>query len=58
MRPTWAELMACIYPDLTMKDEIALLELGDVAYLWWAASPYDQPQYDDGLMYWERVSTE
>jgi hypothetical protein len=37
-----------------MEDEIAELELGTWAYLWWAASPYDQPQFADGLMFYER----
>lgn len=56
--PSWEEMTACIFPHLTMEDEVMELELGTVAYIWWAASPYDQPQFDDGKMYWERSPQE
>lgn len=38
--------------------EVAYLELGSRAWLEWVASPYDQPQFADGLMFWERPSSE
>lgn len=50
----WQEFTTCVFPDLTMEDEVMLLELGQWPYLWWRASPYDQPQFDDGLMFYER----
>ncbi len=36
------------------ESELAFIELGSTAWLYWSSSPYDSPQFTDGLMYWER----
>ncbi len=54
----WQELCANVVPWLTMEDEVTLLELGIEAWIWWRASPYDQPQFPDGKMFYERSEDE
>lgn len=48
---SWEWFMACVFPDLTIEEEISEFELGDRASIYLFHSPYDTPQYGDGLMF-------